>query len=59
MKKQIRRYIEAILACETQDEAYEKVFYGENGIDMAFQHDQISWQDHELLARIIAKMPER
>ena len=57
MKKLIRCYLEWIIECSTQEEAYDKVFYGSNGIDQAFQHDMISWEDHQLLLKLIGKMP--
>lgn len=51
-----KKFIKRIVACENRDEAIEKVFYGEDGIDRAFQKEKISWADHELLLELIEKM---
>ena len=51
-----KKFIERILACENQSEAVEKVFYGEDGIDMAFQREKISWKEHQMLLGLINMM---
>lgn len=32
------------------------VFYGNDGIDIAFQREKISWKEHQMLLAIIEKM---
>ena len=60
-----KKFVEEIIACKDQQEAWDKVFYGtiyENGkikkygIDIAYQHEKISYKEHELLAALIKKM---
>ncbi len=51
-----KKFIERIVACQSKEEAWETVFYGEDGIDMAFQKELISWKDHQLLVQVIRKM---
>lgn len=56
MTKIVRNFLEAIANSSNQEDAIANVFYGENGIDMAFQKEKISWKDHQLLLAIIEKM---
>ena len=60
-----KKFIEEIIACKDQQEALDKVFYGtvwkdgkieKYGIDIAYQHEKISYKEHELLAALIKKM---
>lgn len=51
-----KKFIERILDCENKEEAYNEVFCGENGIDIAFQREKISWKEHQMLLGIINKM---
>ena len=53
-----RKFIERIVKAENRQDAMENVFYGADGIDMAFQHDKISWKDHELLLDLIEKLAD-
>lgn len=51
MKKVVREILEAIVACgsASDESAVLKM------IDIAFDHDKISWKDHELLIGILYK----
>ena len=51
-----KRFLQRIIEAEDRDYAYENVFYGEDGIDMAFRRDKISWKEHQMLQAIIDKM---
>lgn len=61
-----KKFIERIIKAENQEDAMQNVFYGtvfnedgtvkEYGIDIAFQHDKISWKEHQMLLRLIEKM---
>ena len=51
-----KKFIKRIIEAENRDDAYEKVFCADDGIDMAFQHGKISWKDHQLLIALIDKM---
>lgn len=51
-----KKFIERIIAAENREEAMNKVFYGENGIDIAFQKEKITWKEHQMLLNLIEKM---
>lgn len=51
-----KKFIERIIAAENQQDAIENVFYGDNGIDSAYQKEKISWKEHEMLLALIEKM---
>lgn len=51
-KKLLQRIIEA----EDQQDAFDSVFYGEDGIDRMYQQERITWKEHQMLLAIIEKM---
>lgn len=51
-KKFIKRLIEA----KDREDAIQNVFYGSEGIDIAYQHEKITVQEFELLSALIDKM---
>lgn len=51
-----RKFVERIIAAKNREDAIENVFYGPDGIDMAYQREKISWKDHELLLDLIEKL---
>ena len=51
-----KKFIERIIAAENQEDAIQNVFYGEDGIDMAYQHEKITWKEHQMLLALIDKM---
>lgn len=51
-----KKFIEKIIAAENKDEAINNVFYGPEGIDMAYQKEKITWKEHQLLLELIHKM---
>ena len=61
-----KKFIQRIIDCKDQQEAWDNVFYGttwdesgkvtEYGIDIAYQHDKISWKEHQMLVALIHKM---
>lgn len=61
-KKLLQRIIEA----KDREDAIKSVFYGatfgddgkikEYSIDLAYQHEKITWKEHEMLLAIIEKM---
>lgn len=51
-----KKFVKRIIAAANQEEAINTVFYGTDGIDMAFQHGKISWEDHQMLLSLIEKM---
>jgi hypothetical protein len=51
-----KKFVKRISEAKDQEEAWAKVFYGEDGIDLAYQAEKITWNDHQLLVAIIKKM---
>lgn len=55
-KIMFKKFIERIIAAKDKEEAIATVFYGADGIDMAYQRERITWKEHEMLLAIINKM---
>ena len=51
-----KRFVKRIAESKNREDALRNVFYGADGIDVAFQREKISWAEHELLLAIIDKM---
>ena len=51
-----KKFIEQIIKAEDQDDAWQKVFYGINGIDMAYQEGRITLKEYDLLTSLIEKL---
>lgn len=51
-----KKFIQRIIDAENKEDAIQNVFYGADGIDIAFQHEKISWKEHEMLLALIEKM---
>lgn len=55
-KDMFRKFVERIIEAPNQSVAIETIFYGSDGIDMAFQREKITWEDHQMLLALIEKM---
>lgn len=51
-----KKFIQRIIEAENREDAINNVFYGAEGIDMAYQHEKISWKEHQMLLELIEKM---
>ena len=51
-----KKFIKKIIEAENREDAIDHVFYGADGIDMAFQKEKISWDEHQMLLSLIEKM---
>lgn len=51
-----KKFIQRIIEAKDREDAIQNVFYGADGIDMAFQHDKLSWKEFEMLRKLIDKM---
>lgn len=51
-----KKFIQRIIESENREDAIQNVFYGADGIDMAFQNEKISWKDHQMLLALIEKL---
>ena len=51
-----KKFIQRIIEAEDREDAIQNVFYGADGINMAFQRDKLSWKEFEMLRKLIDKM---
>ena len=51
-----KKYLQRIINSKNREDAINKVFYGEDGIDVAFQKEKITWNEHQMLLAVINKM---
>lgn len=61
-----KKFIQRIIESKDREDATENVFYGtkwdnngnviEYGIDIAYQHNKITWKEHQMLLDLINKM---
>lgn len=51
-----KKLLQRIIDSENREDAIKNVFYGDNGIDVAFQKEKITWKEHQMLLAIIEKM---
>lgn len=51
-----KKFIQRIIEAENKEAALQNVFYGSDGIDLAYQRDKITWKEHEMLLALIEKM---
>lgn len=51
-----KKFIQRIIEAENREDAVQNVFYGEDGIDMAYQREKISWKEHQMLLALIEKI---
>lgn len=64
MKQKIfRKLMDELLAAKTEDEInailYRNTgYFTEDGVDMAYQHETITWEDHERLFTLAARLSE-
>ncbi len=51
-----KKFIQRIIDAKDKEEALNTVFYGFDGIDMAYQKDKITYKEHQMLLALIEKM---
>ena len=61
-----KKFIQRIIDAADREDAIQNVFYGtvrdedgkiiQYGIDIAYQHEKITWKEHEMLLALIEKM---
>jgi len=51
-----KKFIQRIIEAKDREDAIQNVFYGEDGIDLAYQREKITWKEHEMLLELIEKM---
>ena len=55
-KPTFKNFVIKIAAAKNKEDAINNIFYGFDGIDMAYQRGFITYKDSELLLAIIEKM---
>ena len=53
-----KKFIQRIIDSENKEDALLHVFYGTDGIDMAFQREKITWKEHQMLLSLIDKLAD-
>lgn len=51
-----KKFLQRIIEAENKQDAIDNVFYGSDGIDIAYQREKITWKEHQMLLAIIEKM---
>ena len=51
-----KKFIQKIIEAENREDAIKNVFYGADGIDVAYQKEKITWKEHEMLLALIEKL---
>lgn len=51
-----KKLLQRIIDAETQRAAWDNVFYGNDGIDMMYQKEKITWKEHQMLVQVIERM---
>lgn len=58
MKKTFKTFVKEIAAAPNREWAIQNIFYGADGVDMAFQREWITYADSELLLQLIENLKE-
>lgn len=53
-----KKFIERIIEAENRQDAIDNVFYGFDGVDMAYQREKITWKEHQMLLALIEKLQQ-
>ena len=51
-----KKFIQRIIEAESKENAMQNVFYGADGIDIAYQQDKITYKEHQMLLALIEKL---
>lgn len=51
-----KKFLKMIIEAKDREDAIQNVFYGAEGIDQAYQHEKITWKEHQMLFALIEKM---
>lgn len=50
-----KKLLDELLKAQTEDEI-TSILYREDGVDLSFQHEKLSWQDHERLFKLADRL---
>lgn len=51
-----KKFIQRIIDAKNREDAIQNVFYGSDGIDIAYQKEKITWNEHQMLLALIEKL---
>ncbi len=51
-----KKFIQRIIESENREDAIQNVFYGDDGIDIAFQKGRLTWTEHQMLLALIERL---
>lgn len=51
-----KKFIQRIIDAKNRDDAFQNVFYGPDGIDVAYQREKITWSEYQMLIKLIEKL---
>lgn len=51
-----KKFIREMIQAAGDDEALERILYRADGVDMMYQREKLSWNDHEILFDLAAKL---
>lgn len=52
-----KKFIDEMIKANTVEEI-EDILYRKDGVDLSFQHDKISWVDHQRLFNLASKLED-
>ena len=50
-----KKFLQEIIDAQSEEELMD-IFYREDGIDIMYQKEKLSWKDHQMLLALINKM---
>ena len=53
--KKFREFMDALLEADSEDKI-SLILYDNDGVDLAFQREEITWEDHERLFKLADKV---
>lgn len=51
----LKKFLQEIIDAQSEEELMD-TFYREDGIDIMYQKEKLSWKDHQMLLALINKM---
>lgn len=50
-----KKLVQRLAECRTEDDIHA-FLYDQNGVDLSYQREKITWNDHELLFELAARI---
>ena len=52
-----KKLLDELLNAQTEEEIND-ILYRKDGVDLSYQHEKLSWQDHERLFKLAGRLLE-